>query len=105
MNVIAKGGSSTIVEEFFVIPGQTEATIKYTVSFYDNDRNLVEKKENQVLSLFPNQTQWEANNIYKYQVNLPASPQKITFNVVEVAGWEIPTNVPLDGKIATIAAN
>ena len=101
--IIAKGESSIISAEYFVIPDQTEASINYTVTFYDADGNQVEQKSNQTLSLFPNElTSWQPSYIYKYNVQLPASPKKIEFTVGTVGGWKS-EDVYLDGKLATTA--
>ena len=51
--IIEKGEKSVVSTEYFVIPSQSDATITYDVTFYDLAGNLVETKENQVLSLFP----------------------------------------------------
>ena len=105
-NIIAKGQSSNISAEYFVIPSQTVASINYTVKFYDAAGNQVEEKTNQTLSLFPNSNdetlKWIPSFIYKYNVHLPASPKKIQFSVNSVGGWES-QNVTLDGKLATTA--
>lgn len=102
--IIAKGGKSVVSTEYFVIPSQNDATITYDVTFYDLAGNLVETKANQVLSLFPtiDQTKisWTPSYIYKYNVQLPASPKKIEFTVKSVGGWE-ESLVPLDGETAT----
>ncbi len=106
--IIGKGNTSTVSKEFFVIPGQEDATITYDVTFYDLEGNLVETKTNQVLSLFPtivkqDQSQetisWTPSYIYKYNVQLPASPKKIEFTVKSVGDWE-ESVVPLDGATA-----
>lgn len=107
--IIAKGAKSAVSAEYFVIPSQSDATITYDVTFYDLAGNLVETKESQVLSLFPTivkQDQspetisWTPSYIYKYNVQLPASPKKIEFTVNSVDGWE-ESLVPLDGETAT----
>lgn len=107
--IIGKGETSNVSIEYFVIPSQSDATITYDVTFYDLAGNLVETKANQVLSLFPtivkqDQSQetisWTPSYIYKYNVQLPASPKKIEFTVNSVGGWE-ESLVPLDGETAT----
>lgn len=102
--IIEQGETSNVSTEYFVIPNQSDATITYDVTFYDKAGNLVETKENQVLSLFPtiDQTKisWTPSYIYKYNVQLPASPKKIEFTVNTVGEWE-QSVVSLDGKTAT----
>lgn len=102
--IIEQGETSNVSTEYFVIPSQSDATITYDVTFYDLAGNLVETKANQVLSLFPtiDQTKisWTPSYIYKYNVQLPASPKKIEFTVNTVGDWE-QSVVSLDGETAT----
>ena len=100
--IIPAGKESAISLEYFVIPEQTAATIEFHVAYYDNDGNLVEEY-NKSISLFPTVNQevvtWTSSYIYKYNVQLPASPNKIEFTVKPIEGWQS-QNVTLNGANA-----
>ena len=97
---IAKGATSEVSAEYFVIPDQTGAKISFTVTYYDASDQQVETY-NKELSLFTDandqSVSWTPSYIYKYNVQLPASPQTIEFNVSGVGTWE-EANVTLDGS-------
>lgn len=98
---IAKGAKSEVSAEYFVIPTQTGATISFTVTYYDANDQQVETYSKD-LSLFTDSNSqsvsWTPSYIYKYNVQLPASPKKIEFNVSSVGTWE-EANVTLDGSL------
>lgn len=101
--IIPSGQESDVSLEYFVIPSQENAEIRFTVTYYDNEGNQVETY-NKAISLFPvidviNGTKitWTPSYIYKYDVNLPASPKQIEFNVKGVGNWTS-TEVSLDGS-------
>ena len=100
--IIPAGEESAISLEYFVIPEQTAATIEFHVAYYDNDGNLVEEYDKEI-SLFPTVNQetvtWTSSYIYKYNVQLPASPNKIEFTVKPIEGWQS-QNVTLNGANA-----
>ena len=90
MNGVTKqtrGTTSDIVGTSYVIPHQSDAVISFKVSYYDKSDTQVGVTETKELSLYPNQLTWQPANIYNYTIQLPASPQYIDFNVVNINDW------------------
>ena len=91
--------SSYESEEFLVIPQDlTNIIAEFTIQFFDAngkvDEIVFEGNDAVSLNAAANSvTAWQGGVVYNYCTDMPASPNKIVFNVEKVNGWPNPTDL------------